>query len=822
MTSLFNSLTEISSGYSVFEKDQVLTEAQLNSVSEYLDDQDRLSRINLIGVGIACGLRVSLGSSSVNLSKGLGITTDGDLIRIAADSSYNRFKSYDSQYPKYPPFYVSAETMLSAYELVEPGVTDPLAKNLSQFGSDTGLVLADMVALLLIESYIKDHDLCTGADCDNHSKDYISNVRLILVEKGSVSALLPTIQTADGAARALDHLASEHVTISSSITGTAQLTDQFRSACNSMHGRLTTALPKLWTQASFLLGDQFPGNPTTSWVTRLNSIKSSFSGSDTRIQYYFDFLRDLIDTWNQMRDLLFGENAWCCPDISGFPKHLMLGNLTPGADIDENRLGFYPASAINRDNRLQEARFLAEKLDRMISGFSLPAVQNSAAAIRVTPSCSAKQSLQQRAIPYYFPHQAATPLHEKWSFRLSQRDMDRYNFSYHAPSYSALGEAADPLASAFDGNDFFRIEGHQGQQASTVLARLNDLIESNNLPFSVCGLLLGTDIDDIVDRKGAGYTDLNRLHYLLRQDVVRKLDEVKTFSGAYTTDVYQAVEQYGIGEGLSWSSTEVTDIADNHNLSINSNSDQAMLLLNQGYQQYLSNTSWMNNVGFVMAEAGNYKKDFDQVSTTSYSTAFDSMVDYFIVNWLPWLDKIIEDKDERADAKKLFSEFIADYPGLEHTGGVVRGGTFVVVYDAAGVVVADFMLSHYYREIIEPPAAEPPLNKPSIPKGDVWKGGIVFHPTWDELIDVRLFDVTKLIDDEILPKINEQNLYKDVFKDFVDIYAGASGPAIDPGGFTDPGGGFTDPGGGFTDPGGGFTDPGGGFRRRRDTSGARL
>ena len=797
MTSLFNSLAEISTGYSVFEKDQVLTEAQLNSVSEYLDDQDRLNRVNLIGVGIVCGLRVSLATSAVSLGKGLGITTDGDLLRIANDTSYNRFKLYDSQFPKYPPLYVDAETMLPAYELVEPGTTDLLAKNLSQFGSVSGLVLADMVALLLVESYIKDHDLCTGADCDNHSKDYISKARLILVEKSSVTALLPPIQTADNAARALDHLASHHVAVSAAITSATLLADQFRAACSSMHGRLTTALPKLWTQASFLLGDHFPGNPTPSWVTRLNVINSGFSGGDTRIQYYFDFLRDLIDTWNQMRELLFGENAWCCPDINGFPKHLMLGNLTPGTDINENRLAFYAAAAINRDNRLKEAIFLAEKLDLMISEFSLPAVQNSASAVRVTPSCSSKQDLQNRAIPYYFPHTPANPVHEKWSFRLSQRDMNRYNYSYHATSYSAQGGAADPLASAFDHNDFFRIEGHQGQQATTVLTALDDLIESNNLPFSVCGLLLGTAISDVVDRKGAGYTDLNRLHYLLRQDVVRKLDEVKTFSGSYTTLVHKAVSDYGIGD-VAWSTQGLTDTANSRNSSITSNSEDAITWLNQDYQQYRGDSAWMTSIGLTMSEVGKYKADFDRVSTTSYPTSFDSWVDYFIVNWLPWLDRIIEDKDDKADTRKLFREFITDHPGLEHTGGVIRGGTFVVVYDTAGIVVADFMLSHYYKEVVEPPSAEPPLNKPNIPKGDVAVGGIAFHPTWDTLFDERLVDFKLEIDNEWLPKLDTQIAYQDLFQDFVGIYAGATGSVVNPGVGGD-GGGLTYPGQAYDD-----------------------
>jgi hypothetical protein len=802
MTTLFNSLSEISTGYSVFERDQVLTEAQLNSVSEYLDDQDRLSRVNLTGVGIVCGLRVRLSNSgTVRLGKGLGITTDGDLLRIAADTSYTGFRPYDTSFPKYPPLYADAETMLPAWELLQDATADPLARPLGQFPGTTGSPLGEMAALLLVESYIRDHDLCTGADCDNHSKDYISAVRLVLVDKSSVSALMPTIRTADDAARALDHLVADHVTVSKQITTPAELAARFRGACSSMHGRLAAALPKLWPAAGFLLGDSFSGDPGPGWQSKLASIDSSFAASDTRIQYYFDFLKDLIDTWNEMRDRLFGENAWCCPDISGFPKHLMLGNPVEGGDADENRLGYYPAMAVNRDGRVAEARFLAEKIDKMIGNFSLPAIQNSASVIRVTPSCSARHSLQQRAIPYYYPHVASNAMVDNWSYRLARRDMNRCNYSYHGDSYAAQGGASEPLASAIDGSDFFRIEGHQGQQATTVLSRLEQLIAENNLPFSVCGLLLGEQLTDIVDRKGAGYNDLKRLHYLLRQDVVRKLDEVKTFSGSYTAKVHQAVADKKFSNNQESSSAGLTDLADQHNTVIADNSGSAMQWLNQDYSQYLGKTDWLNNIGHAMAEAGRYKLDLDQVSNTSYNSSFDSWIDYSVVNWLPWLDQIIGDKDEHADRKKLFGEFVGEHPGLEHTGGVNRGGTFVVVYDESGSVVADFMLSHYYREDVESPATEPPLDKPQIPKGNLLDDSIWLRPTLDRLLELKLVDFKVDIDKEWQPKLDLQLSYQDLFQDFVNIYAGgvvATPGAIDAG-FGNAGGEKL-PGGGFTDP----------------------
>ena len=45
-------LDAVTTDYAIFERDQVLTETQLNSVVEYLDDQSRLTRTQLLGIGI--------------------------------------------------------------------------------------------------------------------------------------------------------------------------------------------------------------------------------------------------------------------------------------------------------------------------------------------------------------------------------------------------------------------------------------------------------------------------------------------------------------------------------------------------------------------------------------------------------------------------------------------------------------------------------------------------------------------------------------------------------------------------------------------------
>ena len=89
MNAALITLDKAEHGYTVFELNQVLKPEQLNSLAAYLDDQQRLTRVALIGVGIACGLWPSLEGEFVRLTHGVGTTTDGDLVLVPKEVSYD-------------------------------------------------------------------------------------------------------------------------------------------------------------------------------------------------------------------------------------------------------------------------------------------------------------------------------------------------------------------------------------------------------------------------------------------------------------------------------------------------------------------------------------------------------------------------------------------------------------------------------------------------------------------------------------------------------------------------------------------------------------
>ena len=155
------SLDTLADHYAVFEPDQVLTHGQLNSVSDYLDDQLRLGRVLLDGVGLVAGLHVSLqADNTVRISAGFGVSTDGDLMRLGTDTVYDRFRPYDATAAVYPPLH-PGETMLDLQELVPVGESDVLAVPLANLSGG----LSDKAVLMLMETVVNDPDLCSGTGC---------------------------------------------------------------------------------------------------------------------------------------------------------------------------------------------------------------------------------------------------------------------------------------------------------------------------------------------------------------------------------------------------------------------------------------------------------------------------------------------------------------------------------------------------------------------------------------------------------------------------------------------------------------------------------
>ena len=169
--------------YPVFEANQVLTNAHLNDLFEYLDEQTRLTRSNLIGIGIVCGLEVTFEApGTVHLSKGCGVTSQGYLI-VEPDRSRSRLRALVQAADPSTAIRRSsspAPTPAEQFDLWELFADDdePGAQPLAT----SGLVLEDKAVLLFLELRKDGLRNCSPNNCDDRGAEVTATVRRLLID----------------------------------------------------------------------------------------------------------------------------------------------------------------------------------------------------------------------------------------------------------------------------------------------------------------------------------------------------------------------------------------------------------------------------------------------------------------------------------------------------------------------------------------------------------------------------------------------------------------------------------------------------------------
>lgn len=780
MADNFFSLNTVSTGYSVFERDQVLSHDQLNRVTDYLDDQGRLTRVGLLGVGLVGGLGVSLADGKVTVRRGVGVTTDGDLLMLAADTVFDHGKPYDESMPVYPPFY-SNNAMRPVVELLVLPGDDVRARPLTELPG-----LAEMVVVMLMESYKKDPDLCSGSGCDNLGCDVVNACRFLLVSQDLAGDLLASPSTAGSAALKLPELSAERPSIGKSVSSPNELAASYRRACRSTHQALAERLPSLHAELRALTNGLFGGDPAPAWTARLIEYQSAFR-SDSGIQYYYDFLKDVVDTWNELREALLADDSLLCPAVSAFPKHLLLGSLSSPAQF---RTGFFP-SPLAGGGRAEGERavFLARKLDQVIRSFSLRAAGTE--PIRVTPSHSEAASLEDRAIPYYYPATMAP----YWNFRLSRRNAADTNLGYdtsHTGGFEVLNHQIGRY-------EFFRIEGHLGQKVNEAKAAIEKAIVEFNLPFVVRAVLLHDRRDRLVVKPPIRYSDLHRLHYLLRSDIASQLQDNVAFSVSVAQDISEASNNNSIPTNLRTGATrnEVVELANATRDGLQAASstllgtaDQPGPLTERSYQAYARlDNAWKRTLAESVDAAGRVKAQLGHVMRTDLVSPFDSLHASKHAVWLDWIDMLNKQREDAEDERLLFRNFVQVHPGLEHFGGVTRGGTFVLIYDADARVVADLMLPYAVAEADALEPDEPVLPRPPVRLPVDAKPIKVVKPIerllteTEERIKPKWNDQVLIQKEFLENQIKIQQGYFNVVKDSLEIVQ--KNPGVRPSGFSD-------------------------------------
>jgi hypothetical protein len=499
-------LDNVTTQYRKFNENQALTDGQLNEFIDYFEDQDRLSRTRLSGVGLVCGFKsVPSGSgTAIVITQGAGVTTDGDLITLRQkldktsdvnihfnSKNYTYYRAYTDEV-EYQHFRIDGK-QIPLVELITDDEYNQLTsvegfKQVKEIGTN----IADKVIILYLESYSNDETPCQDADCDNTGAEQVSNLKVLLADSEMVASLISRGDAKDTVFKAhnayeelfdqLPKIEAKRVILDTSIVSASDLKTRFLNAGNTV-ADLSRGFGAI--AGTFNVSVNFGGQDLTSKLTSLlNPVAGTSRLED--YQYRYDLLKDLIDTYNEIKGLLLHLDAECCPDINSFPKHLLLGSVGATLELGEYipyRHGFYHSPVTTTDDENYErVIMLANRFVQKINGF-----QSYIGPVKITPS-NLYVRLGDKAIPYYY--NVDKVLLNKWNYEKTKTDRETYNLSYHTGNLAGDDFIQNPLNYNIDNNDFYRIEGHLGMPYKTALQNINDLKVKYGLAFDVIALVL--------------------------------------------------------------------------------------------------------------------------------------------------------------------------------------------------------------------------------------------------------------------------------------------------------------------------------------------
>jgi len=520
-------IMSIANTYPVFEPDQVLTNKHLNGLFNYLDQQDRLTRCKLLGSGIVCGLEISHTTGSINITKGCGLTSQGYIILFCDHIGENGYKYYmPFTRPPFPndlqlivqcgpepghnniPFYAfNTERMRAAassgiFLLLTQHEFDALDDTTGVIALSQSRTLDQYVVVLFLDANELNLKNCDTNDCNDKGSVIDFEVKPLLVHK---RLLRPSRDGGQGNNLSFKHIELRRYNVPvKNLNSTDDVLNAFAELLDDgMLQRLAGDLSFSFESYKHLLSG-ITTNPFGSLTDLKNNIQFILKFHPVLIQYYYDFIYDLIHALYEFRHRLFDITSECCGDEMRIPFHLALGeasvNTNSHAHMAYREYFVYSPLFDRESERAGEIRSLLMRMILMYQDFLIAekAFRENRIGlpldIKITPSQYGHHFLSERCIPYYYKvahdQQDAIPedLYYYWNFEKTRRGNARFNLSYNAFEYNNADTVLHPLVYDIEWYNFFRIEGHIGRNINTALARVKSIQQNFNLPFEVVAL----------------------------------------------------------------------------------------------------------------------------------------------------------------------------------------------------------------------------------------------------------------------------------------------------------------------------------------------
>lgn len=541
--------------YPVFEPDQVLTDSSLNALFAYLDEQERLTRNQLLGIGIVCGLQVSVGSGSVSVSRGVGITSLGYLLNFE-QKTYTHFRPYTV--PDFP------DTLPPAVHAVYAGwQAQLLVESEKKEATDKALAAEDVerthAVVLFLEPKLYNLKNCTTEDCNDKGKQVDITVRPLLVPKTALQGYkyfnlqqqkfnFPSI-----------HFRRWNVP-AQNMQHPANVLQAFDNVLNAtLLKEVATAYQFVFDLFDPLLNGGRDGAPSNVYTHLTKLLVVARKAYPAHYQYLYDYADDLIKAYHDFSELVFDALSECLPDQNLFPLHLMLGEAgqsSAGSQTAFRHHFLYSPLFNGQKERGEAARMYYRRMILLLTDFDLPSVVKQSAAnrladVRITPSVLGEYPLGQRCLPFYYNPK---PLFEFWNYEKSRRGKAATTYGYHADAYSSDKAALQPLLYDTERYNFYRIEGHTGVNVRTALQNIVAQKSRFSLPFDVVAVNMyqGPLLDE-AEKARCYFSDLDSHYNVLLSEMLCKLHGVFCAAGkwAFNKKIFDTVFRANTGIKLA-------------------------------------------------------------------------------------------------------------------------------------------------------------------------------------------------------------------------------------------------------------------------------
>ncbi len=740
-------MSNILNTYPVFESNQVLTSTQLNKLVNYLDQQNRLTRAKLIGMGVVCGLELSYDSTAneLTISKGTGITSEGYLINLG-DCVTVKYRPYTLPPGTiYEPFVNASNVQdVTLFELLTDDADD--GPDVNSLADET--FLTDKVVLLFIESFDKDLKSCLGKSCDELGKERILTIRKLLINTEDLEKVWNRTNTGK-----LDAMFSEKFDLpvvnmprvlfdpaKTHSTNYTQFSQHYANTMLTVFDDLFDALIETYDVyrplflESYDEQNPFEVNPLTDKISLLQNFLENTDPSLNDylgIQYVYDLFIDLILAYNEFRVTAFDLMSECSPDMTRFPKHLMLGEALNQpislCEQSEYRHYFVQPPIYNMQKLLiQNTIALHNRIVLMLESFDLNRINGltgeddeTGLPIRITPSLEKRTHLSQRSVPWYYDvnqmssYSSLGRLKDYWNFNISRTcplEDDGLVLTYDDQSDDqsvAVTKLSTPLFYDIQDYSFFRIEGYINRTIDQALSSIHDLKKQFNLPFDTITLQLDPDAGSIDIDYRCGFEDIQEEYTAMRASLCGIINDLEVLYDFIekNQDLLFDNDEEGDEDEVLERIKELLDLLSNLCKTMaDCVQDFDFINFQNTYKetlQYIIDFFFieMNLLDEIEINEGDQDEQIPLINgllQRMFPLAFKIVDIFFFTKFLRIYHSFKRREFYLRKETAVFSSFITKHPGIDHQAGVRKGGTFIMIYNdnEDNNVIGDFNLPY--------------------------------------------------------------------------------------------------------------------------------